>query len=118
MDPAESNVTQLLLPGQLLLTCVRGHGTFVDRVCSVLDSLGITSVDLQMSSFSSSLKWLLEMNADCSVCRLQRPQKVKVQAKTTKGEDMMLTLDGWQARIFLHEYDHLQVCNIMFYVTR
>ena len=39
----------------------------------------------------------------------QRPQKVKVRAQNAKGETLMLTLNGWQARIFQHEYDHLQV---------
>ena len=38
----------------------------------------------------------------------QRPHKVKVRAQDVKGETLMLTLSGWQARIFLHEYDHLQ----------
>ena len=43
------------------------------------------------------------------VAVVQRPQKVKVRAQNVKGETMMLTLNGWQARIFQHEYDHLQV---------
>ena len=34
---------------------------------------------------------------------------MKVRAQNVKGETMMLTLNGWQARIFQHEYDHLQV---------
>ncbi len=46
---------------------------------------------------------------ECWCCILQRPQKVKVRAQNVKGETMMLTLNGWQARIFQHEYDHLQV---------
>ena len=41
---------------------------------------------------------------------LQRPQRVKVRAQSVKGETLMLTLTDWQARIFQHEYDHLQVC--------
>ena len=39
---------------------------------------------------------------------MQRPYKVKVRAQDVKGDTLMLTLNGWQARIFLHEYDHLQ----------
>jgi len=38
----------------------------------------------------------------------QRPYKVKVRAQDVNGETLMLTLSGWQARIFQHEYDHLQ----------
>ena len=41
---------------------------------------------------------------------LQRPQRVKVRAQSVKGETLMLNLTDWQARIFQHEYDHLQVC--------
>lgn len=40
---------------------------------------------------------------------MQRPYKVKVRAQDVKGGTLMLTLEGWQARIFQHEYDHLQV---------
>ncbi len=34
---------------------------------------------------------------------------MKVRAQDVKGSTIMLTLTGWQARIFQHEYDHLQV---------
>lgn len=34
---------------------------------------------------------------------------MKIRAQDVKGETVMLTLTGWQARIFQHEYDHLQV---------
>lgn len=43
---------------------------------------------------------------------MQRPYKVKVRAQDVKGVTLMLTLEGWQARIFQHEYDHLQVSNM------
>ena len=43
------------------------------------------------------------------VLAVQRPHKVKVRAQDVKGSTVMLTLNGWQARIFQHEYDHLQV---------
>lgn len=39
---------------------------------------------------------------------VERPHKVKVRAQDVKGSTVMLTLNGWQARIFQHEYDHLQ----------
>lgn len=45
---------------------------------------------------------------------LQRSHKVKVRAQNVKGETLMLTLNGWQARIFQHEYDHLQVSHRSF----
>ncbi len=44
---------------------------------------------------------------------LQRPYKVKVRAQDVNGETLMLTLEGWQARIFQHEYDHLQVTSTL-----
>lgn len=32
-----------------------------------------------------------------------------VKAQNEKGEPVQLELQGWLARIFQHEYDHLQV---------
>jgi peptide deformylase len=52
---------------------------------------------------------LSSLNIACVVA-VQRPYKVKVRAQDVNGETLMLTLQGWQARIFQHEYDHLQVC--------
>ena len=37
-----------------------------------------------------------------------RPIEIKVQALNLEGEDIELELEGWEARIFLHEFDHLQ----------
>lgn len=47
---------------------------------------------------------------------MQRPHKVKVRAQDVKGDTLMLTLNGWQARIFLHEYDHLQASGLTFHL--
>ena len=40
---------------------------------------------------------------------VQRRLKVKVRAQDVEGKEQILSLTGWQARIFQHEYDHLQV---------
>jgi peptide deformylase len=40
---------------------------------------------------------------------LQRPLKVKVKAQDLDGNKFVLPLSGWPARIFQHEYDHLEV---------
>jgi peptide deformylase len=45
---------------------------------------------------------------DC-MPRVQRPLDVKVQAQNLQGKRFTLTLKGWKARIFQHEYDHLEV---------
>ncbi len=48
-------------------------------------------------------------------CVMQRSRDLVVQAQNEKGEPVKLQLGGdsenamWLARIFLHEYDHLQV---------
>lgn len=39
---------------------------------------------------------------------VSRPEGVKVDAQDRKGKKFSLSLTGWQARIFLHEYDHLE----------
>lgn len=41
-------------------------------------------------------------------CVLQRPSKVTVKAVDLKGRPLTLKLDKFPARIFQHEYDHLQ----------
>ncbi len=41
---------------------------------------------------------------------------MKVRAQDVKGDTLMLTLNGWQARIFLHEYDHLQASGLTFHL--
>lgn len=40
---------------------------------------------------------------------LQRPVGVKVDAQDLKGRKFSLNIKNFQARIFQHEYDHLQV---------
>lgn len=40
---------------------------------------------------------------------LQRPLGVKVEAQDLKGRKFSLNIKHFQARIFQHEYDHLQV---------
>ncbi len=40
--------------------------------------------------------------------RVSRPAKVKVRWQNTKGHWCEKRLEKWDARIFLHEYDHLQ----------
>ena len=39
---------------------------------------------------------------------LQRPDRVKVKAQRLDGSKFTTTLTGWPARIFQHEFDHLQ----------
>ena len=38
----------------------------------------------------------------------QRPTEVTVRAQDITGETFQIRLKGFQARIFQHEYDHLQ----------
>jgi len=38
---------------------------------------------------------------------LQRPVSVKVKAQDENGQKFQIKLEGWQARIFQHEFDHL-----------
>lgn len=40
--------------------------------------------------------------------RLDRPQAVTVTALDINGVEFTEALDGWPARVFLHEYDHLE----------
>ncbi len=39
--------------------------------------------------------------------QVQRPVSVVVEAQDLKGEKFTLELDAWEARIFQHEFDHL-----------
>ena len=43
------------------------------------------------------------------ICSVQRPTQIKIRAQDLSGERMDVTFEGWQARIFQHEFDHLQV---------
>ncbi len=38
---------------------------------------------------------------------IERPVSVKVEAQGLQGQPVTLELEGWDARIFLHEFDHL-----------
>jgi peptide deformylase len=40
----------------------------------------------------------------------QRHVSIKVEAQDVNGEQIQRTYTDWTARIFQHEYDHLQVC--------
>ena len=42
---------------------------------------------------------------------LQRPTKLTISASDLKGKTFNLTLTGIKARVFQHEYDHLEVCD-------
>jgi hypothetical protein len=44
-----------------------------------------------------------------AACAAQRPTRIKIKAQTLAGKKVMLSLSGFPARIFQHEYDHLQV---------
>jgi hypothetical protein len=37
----------------------------------------------------------------------QRPIGVQIEAQNLKGKKFKMTLDGFEARVFQHEYDHL-----------
>ena len=39
---------------------------------------------------------------------IDRPDKVRVKFQTTEGEFKYWSLSGMDARVFLHEYDHLE----------
>ena len=39
---------------------------------------------------------------------MQRPNKVRVKAQDLTGKSFFLNIDKFPARIFQHEYDHLQ----------
>ena len=43
------------------------------------------------------------------LCRVssQRPTSVQVEAQNVRGKKFKMTLDGFEARVFQHEYDHL-----------
>lgn len=43
------------------------------------------------------------------MCPVKRPTGVKIKARGLNGEKIELKLNGLVARIFQHEFDHLQV---------
>lgn len=44
-----------------------------------------------------------------SLLYMQRPESVKIDARDIKGARFTINLSGLPARIFQHEFDHLQV---------
>lgn len=40
--------------------------------------------------------------------RVKRSKKVKIKYLTLNGTSDIVELDGWEARVFLHEFDHLE----------
>lgn len=38
---------------------------------------------------------------------MQRPTSIKIKAQDVDGKRFKLALKGWTARVFQHEYDHL-----------
>ena len=40
---------------------------------------------------------------------MQRPTEISIKAQDVKGKKLDLVLKDWQARVFQHEYDHLEV---------
>jgi len=40
---------------------------------------------------------------------LQRPKKIAVRYQNLEGTEVEMELSGFPARVFQHEYDHLQV---------
>ncbi|MEO1268037.1 MAG: peptide deformylase [Myxococcota bacterium] len=40
--------------------------------------------------------------------RVLRPSRIRVQGQDHHGKPQTATLDGWNARVFLHEWDHLE----------
>ena len=46
---------------------------------------------------------------------LQRPRTIKIKAQNEDGAKVSLTItDEYLARIFQHEYDHLEVCHLVY----
>lgn len=41
-------------------------------------------------------------------CLLQRPTEIKVKAQDVNGKRVQYGFKGWTARVFQHEYDHLE----------
>lgn len=39
--------------------------------------------------------------------QIERPLKARISAQDLRGEDFEIELEDWEARIFLHEFDHL-----------
>lgn len=40
--------------------------------------------------------------------KIQRSRKLKIKYLTLNGNHEIVELNNWEARVFLHEYDHLQ----------
>lgn len=39
--------------------------------------------------------------------QIERPMKARISAQDLRGEEFEIELEDWEARIFLHEFDHL-----------
>lgn len=39
---------------------------------------------------------------------MQRPSQIRVKAQNAEGKGVKYTFLDWHARVFLHEFDHLQ----------
>lgn len=44
------------------------------------------------------------------IIAVQRPESVKIDARDVNGMRFSISLSGLPARIFQHEFDHLEVC--------
>jgi Polypeptide deformylase len=51
----------------------------------------------------------LDVSAWLCIGLAQRATEIKVRAQDLQGKNFVLSLKDWRARIFQHEYDHLQV---------
>ena len=40
--------------------------------------------------------------------KIKRPKAIKVKFQNSKGEEQTATFEGYECRVFLHEYDHLE----------
>ncbi|BBN12537.1 peptide deformylase [Marchantia polymorpha subsp. ruderalis] len=69
----------------------------------VLVNPKIVKYSKQRDIFKEGCLSFPELEAD-----VERPLNVRVEAQDVKGKKFAISLKGWQARIFQHEYDHLE----------
>lgn len=65
-------------------------------------------LDFLQCCFVANISFLKLLNIPTLVT-LQRPDSLKVDAQDIKGARFQINLTGLLARVFQHEYDHLQV---------